>query len=241
MFHHLQYHQYKTTIWWLKGWHTQNFDLKHLAQKFSPNNLFSKICQPRAYPAITSSLILQDYCFLYLDQWAAQFEWGGVAFWWGCGGGPVNNYFQSKLVARLRFCLLVRMWKRKLECEQRLNNCPLTPKPIPTTTITSPPTNTIICWWNNSLNIYHPHCGHVSDERDVTVQANGLREKEMESNEEPGKQYRELRPLRAAWQVATDFNWRACNRLPANASPHNCFDQRLQPSFVTVWCRCTIW
>ena len=66
--------------------------------------------------------------------------WDGIR-WIRVVGGGGNNYLRPKLVAGLRFCALVRMWKRKRECEQRLNNCPPT-SPIPTTittTTTSPP------------------------------------------------------------------------------------------------------
>ena len=60
--------------------------------------------------------------------------WDGIR-WIRVVGGGGNNYLRPKLVAGLRFCVLVRMWKRKRECEQRLNNCPPT-SPIPTTITT---------------------------------------------------------------------------------------------------------
>ena len=69
-----------------------------------------------------------------LRSWAKRL---GMIMVVGRGG---NNYLRPKLVAGLRFCVLVRMWKRKRECEQRLNNCPPTsPIPTTTTTITPPP------------------------------------------------------------------------------------------------------
>ena len=123
-------------------------------------------------------------------------------------------------MARLRFCALVRMWKRKEECEQRLNNCPLTREhPHHHLHHTTNPPSPQIRWLSPAQSIYHrqnhPRCGHVPVM---------LRCRQMGWGKKRWSQMRKEGSRRAAptkGSLASSwchFSLCWCNLLPANAS-----------------------